>query len=162
MKPLLLFISIFISCQLLSQEVITHKIIAIDTQEKNKKTVQFSKQLTNLNTSFLLKAMNKKSKDYTGCKWVSNLSEDDVEHFADALDNIEGGTNFECSSFKLKCKKNRINIEFKDARCTSEHKLYYFQESCKRSLSFVLKLDQIDMLINKLNGALNDDRLVQQ
>jgi hypothetical protein len=131
-------------------------------KKKNKKTVQFSKQLSDFNTSFLLKAMNKQSKDYTGCKWVSNLSEDDVEHFADALDNIEGGNDFECSSFKLKSKKNRINVEFKDARCTSEHKLYYFQESCKRSLSFVLKLDQLDMLINKLHGALNDDRLVKQ
>jgi hypothetical protein len=162
MNPLLLFLSIFISVQLLSQEVITQDIITLDTQEKNKKTVLFSKQLTNLNTAFLLKAMNKTSKDYTGCKWVSTLSEDEVEYFANALENIEGGDNFESSSFKLKSKKNRINIEFKDARCTSEHKLYYFQESCRRSLSFVLRFDQLDILINKLHGALNDDRLVKQ
>jgi len=162
MKPLFLFLSIFISVQLLSQEVITQNIITIDTQEKNKKTVLFAKQLTNLNASFLLKAMNKTSKDYTGCKWVSTLSEDEVEYFADALENIEVGTDFECSLFKLKSKKNRINVEFKNTRCTSEHKLYYFQESCKRSLSFVLKFDQLDILINKLNDALNDDRLVKQ
>jgi hypothetical protein len=37
MKQLLLFLSIFISVQLLSQEVITHNIIAIDTQEKKQK-----------------------------------------------------------------------------------------------------------------------------
>lgn len=162
MKPLLLlFLSIFSSVVLLAQEVITKNIISIDTHEKNAKTIIFAKQLINSNTSFLLKAKNETSKDYNGCKWVSTLSKDELRYFVDALEFIELGTDFECSLFKLKFKKDRLNIQFNDTRCTSEHKIYYFQKSCKKSLSFVLKPNQLDMLINKLDYALNDDRLAK-
>ena len=162
MKPLLLlFLSLFSSVVLLAQAVITENIISIDTYEKNAKTILFAKQFTNSNTSFLLKAKNETSKDYNGCKWVSTLSKDEIEYFVDALEVIELGTDFECSLFKLKFKKDILNIQFNNTRCTSEHKTHYFQKSCKRSLSFILKLNQLNMLIDKLNHALNDDRLAQ-
>ena len=155
-RLLLLFLSIFSSVVLLAQEVITKNIISIDTYEKNTKTILFAKQLANSNTSFLLKAKNETSKDYNGCKWLSTLSKDELEHFVEALETIELGADFECSLFKLKSKKDRLNVQFNNTKCTSEHKIYYFQKSCKRSLSFILKLNQLDMLIDKLNHALND------
>jgi len=158
---LLLFLSIFSSVVLLAQAVITKNIISIDTQEKNAKTILFAKQLTNSSTSFLLKAKNETSKDYSKCKWESTLSKDELEYFVDALEVIELGTDFECSLFKLKYKKNKLNVQFNDTKCTSEHKIYYFQKSCKRALSFVLKPNQLDMVINKLDHALNDNQLAK-
>tara|TARA_B100000902_G_C27193411_1_gene855124 strand:- start:608 stop:1054 length:447 start_codon:yes stop_codon:yes gene_type:complete len=146
---------------LLAQEVIIKDIISIDTHEKNAKTILFAKKVANSSTSFLLKAKNETSKDYSKCMWESTFSKDEIEYFVDALEVIELGTEFECHLFKLKYKKDKLNVHFNDTKCTSEHRIYYFQKSCKRSLSFVLKTDQLDFLINKLDHALNDNQLAK-
>ena len=162
MKSMLLCLSIFSSFLLLAQEVITKNIFSVNTEGRNSKKVIFSKKFTDSSSSFLLVVKNERSKDYTGCKWISNLSKNELDYFVSALDNIEEGIDFECPLFTLKYKRNRINVDFKHAKCTSEHKLYYFQKSCKRTLSFVLKNDQIPALVDKLNGALNEFEFVKQ
>lgn len=162
MKSMLLCLSIFSSFLLLAQEVFTKNFFSINTEERNSKKVVFSKKYTDSSSSFLLTVKNERSKDYTGCKWISTLSNNELDYFVDALNNIEEGVDFECPLFTLKYKRNRINVNFKHTKCTSEHKLYYFQKSCKRTLSFVLKNDQIPDIVNKLNSALNEFEFVKQ
>ena len=162
MKALILPFAIFSSVALYAQAIITKNIISIDTKEKNAKTIIFAKKHTEYNTYFVLQAKNETSKDFSKCKWTSNLTQDEVAYFANALSEIEKGTTFECSLFILKYKKNRINVSFNNTKCTSEHKIYYFQKSCKRSLSFILHTNQIVDIISSLNNALNKEHFTKK
>ena len=66
MKKLLFTISIlFITISVLSHGVTTSKITSIITLVRNSKSIFFFKHASNSNASFLLKAMNESSKDFT-------------------------------------------------------------------------------------------------
>jgi hypothetical protein len=156
MKSLLLPLAIFSSVVLFAQEVITKDIVYITTKEKNSKTILFTKKITNKETSFSLEANNETSKDYSKCKWVTDMSARELKYFVDELTDIELGSTFECSLFKLRYKNNKINIKFNNTKCTSEHKMFYFQESCNRSLTFVLYQNQLEVVANSLNNAIGE------
>lgn len=157
MKALLLSSSILISTFLIAQDVIKHEIFTIKTTEKNAKTILFESETSKQDSYYVIKAKNETSKDFGKCKWISRLSVSEFKYFLDVLTNIEGGTTFESSLFNVKYKNNKINVKFNNTKCTSEHRIYYFQESCNRSLTFVLYQNQFLEMINGLNNAMNEE-----
>ena len=160
MKKLLLPLVLLITISVLPQAVTTSKITSINTLERNSKTIFFFKQANNNNTSFLIKAMNESSKDFTKCKWITSLTNSELSLFVNKLDLLENGVDFDCSSFRINYKKNKVVINIHDTKCTSEHKTFYFQESCKRKLTFSLRVDQISILIKDLRKSLEEEQLV--
>ena len=155
MKSLLLPLAIFSSVVLFAQEV-TKDILSINTREKNAKTILFESQTTNQDSYYTIKARNETSKDFSKCKWSSRFSENEFKYFVDELTNIELGSTFECSLFKLRYKNEKINIKFNNTKCTSEHRTFYFQESCNRSLTFVLYKNQLESVTTRLNNAIDE------
>jgi hypothetical protein len=162
MKKLLLPLALFITISVFSQGVTTSRITSINTLERNSKTILFFKQGNNKNTSFLLKAMNKSSKDFTKCKWITSLTHSELSLFVNKLDLLEEGVDFDCSSFRINYRKKKVVINIHDTKCTSEHKTFYFQESCNRKLTFSLKVDQISILIKDLRKSLEQEQLVKK
>ena len=160
MKKLLLPLALFITISVLSQGITTSKITSINTLERNSKKIFFFKQANNNNTSFLLKAMNESSKDFTKCKWITSLTHSELSLFVNKLDLLENGVDFDCSSFRINYRKNKVVINIHDTKCTSEHKTFYFQESCNRKLTFSLGADQISILIKDLQKSLEQEQLV--
>jgi hypothetical protein len=156
MKSLLLPLAIFSSALLFAQEVITKDIIRINTKEKNAKTILFVSHTTNQDSYYIINASNETSKDFSKCKWTSRLSENEFKYFVDELTNIELGSTFECSLFKLRYKKEKINIKFNNTKCISEHKTFYFQESCNRALTFVLYKNQLESVNTRLNNVIDE------
>lgn len=160
MKKLLLPLALFITISVLSQGVTTSKITSINTLERNSKTIFFFKKANSNNTSFLLKAINESSKDFTKCKWITSLTHSELSLFVNKLDLLENGVDFDCSSFRINYRKNKVVINIHDTKCTSEHKTFYFQESCNRKLTFSLRADQISILIKDLQKSLEQEQLV--
>lgn len=160
MKKLLLPLALFITISVLSQGITTSKITSINTLERNSKKIFFFKQANNNNTSFLLKAMNESSKDFTKCKWITSLTHSELSLFVNKLDLLENGVDFDCSSFRINYRKNKVVINIHDTKCTSEHKTFYFQETCNRKLTFSLRADQISILIKDLQKSLEQEQLV--
>lgn len=162
MKKILLPLALFITISVFSQGVRTSRITSINTLERNSKTILFFKQGNNNNTSFLLKAMNKSSKDFTKCKWITSLTHSELSLFVNKLDLLEEGVDFDCSSFRINYRKKKVVINIHDTKCTSEHKTFYFQESCNRKLTFSLRVDQISILIKDLRKSLEQEQLVKK
>ena len=162
MKKLLLPLALFITISVFSQGVTTSRITSINTLERNSKTILFFKEGNNKNTSFLLKAMNKSSKDFTKCKWITSLTHSELSLFVNKLDLLEEGVDFDCSSFRINYRKKKVVINIHDTKCTSEHKTFYFQESCNRKLTFSLRVDQISILIKDLRKSLEQEQLVKK
>ena len=160
MKKLLLPLALLITISVLPQGIKTSKITSINTLERNSKKIFFFKQANNNNTSFLLKAMNESSKDFTKCKWITSLTHSELSLFVNKLDLLENGVDFDCSSFRINYRKNKVVINLHDTKCTSEHKTFYFQESCNRKLTFSLRADQISILIKDLQKSLEQEQLV--
>ena len=162
MKKILIPILFFCSFILNAQETLTKDIIALNTIEKNKKTILFSKQTTSNNINYILKAQNKTSKDFNKCKWVSSLTQKELEYFAVTLAKIKQGEIIETNFFTLKSKNNRVRVYFNNTKCTSEHKTHYFQKSCNRELSFIVQQSQIEKLTKALTKDVEQDILVNQ
>jgi hypothetical protein len=160
MKKLLLPLALFITISVLSQAITTSKITCINTLERNSKTIFFLKLASSSNISFLLKAMNESSKDFTKCKWITSLTHSELSLFVNKLDLLENGEDFDCSAFRINYRKNKVVINIHDTKCTSEHKTFYFQESCNRKLTFSLRADQISILIKDLQKSLEQEKLV--
>ena len=160
MKKLLLPLALFITISVLSQGITTSKITSINTLERNSKKIFFFKQANNNNTSFLLKAKNESTKDFTKSKWITSLTHSELSLFVNKLDLLENGVDFDCSSFRINYRKNKVVINIHDTKCTSEHKTFYFQESCNRKLTFSLRADQISILIKDLKKSLEQEQLV--
>ena len=91
MKKILIPIFFFCSFILSAQETLTKDIIAFNTIEKNEKTILFSKQTTSNSINYVLSAENKTSKDFNKCKWVSRLTNQELESFAVTLAKIKQG-----------------------------------------------------------------------
>ena len=162
MKKVFLTLAILSFIALFSQEIITKDIISFNTDERNEKTILFEKQDSDDKISFLLKAENKSSKDFTKCQWITSLSKEELIYFIDVLENLQVGSSVESSLFNVVFKKNKIKIQVKDSRCTSEHKIYYFQESCKRKLSFVILQDKKLEITSALKKALREIEYVSK
>lgn len=160
MKKLLLPLALLITISVLPQGVTTSKIASINTLERNSKTIFFFKQANNNNTKFLLKAMNESSKDFTKCEWITSLTYSELSLFVNKLDLLENGVDFDCSSFRINYRKNKVVINIHDTKCTSEHKTFYFQETCNRKLIFSLGADQISILIKDLQKSLEQEQMV--
>ena len=162
MKKLLLPLALFITISVFTQGVTTSTITSINSLERNSKIIFFFKQGNNNNTSFLLKAMNESSKDFTKCKWTTSLTHSELSLFVNKLDLLEEGEDFDCSSFRINSRKKKVVINIHDTKCTSEHKTFYFQESCNRKLTFSLRVDQISILIKDLRKSLDEEQLVKK
>jgi hypothetical protein len=154
MKKLIL--PILISSFFLSfgQENITKDVLRINTHERNSKNILFEKKTSVDDISFVLKAENQSTKDFTKCKWITLLSAEELIDFLDVLENIDIGSSVENSVFKIAHKKNRIKVQIKNTKCTSEHKVYYFQQSCKRELSFIILPNETSEIISVLKKTI--------
>ena len=162
MKKILLPTLLLVSFVLSAQKTTIRDIITFNTIEKNKKTVIFSKKSTSYNINYMLSAKNKASKDFSNCKWISYLTKKELKGVAVMLAKIKQGEVIKTNLLTLKAKNNRVDICFNDTRCTSEHKTHYFQKSCKRELSFIVRQDQIKELSNVLTKEIEQDVLVNQ
>ena len=149
MRVLLIVVSVFISFILYGQAV-TSKIVSVNSQERNKKEIIFLKKIQDSNTSFLLRAKNETSKEYSKCSWESVLSEKELLHFTDVLGSLPEGAEYEHSSFRLRSVRGKVYIYFDNTKCQGEHKTHYFQKSCNRTLSFNLLNKQVENLCDKL------------
>ena len=162
MKKVFLPIAILSFIALFSQEIITKDIISFNTNERNEKTILFEKQSLDDKILFFLKAENKTSKDFTKCQWITSLSKEELIYFIDVLENLQVGSSVENPLFNFIYKKNKIKIQIKDSRCTSEHKIYYFQQSCKRRLSFVILEEKTVEITSALKQALREIEYVSK
>ncbi len=151
MKSLLLSLTLTLTISVFSQSVTTRKIVAFETLEKNSKIIQISKRTQGENDSYVLKAENKTSKEYVSCKWKTEISINELALFGKMLKELNIGDSYESNLFDLDFKKNKIKVKFKKTKCISDHKVFYFQESCKRSLYFVIYEKQIDGIVNELD-----------
>ena len=156
MKKIILPILIFSFVLLFGQGKVTQYIISIITHEKNSKKILFEKETSDHDISFVLKAENQSSKDFTKCKWITLFSVEELIDFLDVLENIDIGSSVESSVFKIIYKKNRIKVEIKNTKCTSEHKVYYFQKSCNRALSFIILPNETSEIISVLKQTITE------
>jgi len=162
MKKLLLPVAILSSIVLFAQGIITKEIISIDTYEKNVKTILFEKQISGNSISFVLKAENRSSKDFAKCKWITSFSQEEIIFFLDALEDLEVSSSLETPLFNFIYKKNRVKINIKDTKCTSEHKMFYFQKSCNRALSFIIPSNEMPEIISNLKQSIREIEYVSK
>jgi len=141
---------------LFGQTLKQEKIISVNTSEKNTKEILFSKRISDSKVSFILKAENISSKDFTKCQWISSFSREELILFINELEALEAGASLENSIFSITYKKKKIKIKIKDTKCIGEHKTFYFQESCNRSLSFILLPHNIAEITIPLKDVLNE------
>ena len=151
MKSLLLSLTLTLTISVFSQSVTTRKIVAFETLEKNSKIIQIAKLTQGESYSYVLKAENKTSKEYVSCKWKTEISINELALFAKMLKELNVGDSYESNLFDLDFKKNKIKVKFKKTKCISDHKVFYFQESCKRSLHFVIYEKQIEGIVKELD-----------
>jgi hypothetical protein len=151
MKSLLLSLTVTLTISVFSQSVITSKIVAFETLEKNSKIIQIAKRIQGESVSYILKAENKTSKDYISCKWRTEIFINELALFAKMLKELNVGDSYESNLFGLEFKKNKIKVKFKKTKCISDHKTFYFQESCNRSLHFVIYEKQIEGIVKELD-----------
>jgi len=154
MKRLILLL-ILSPTLLLSQIQKTKPIIIFDTVDRNQKSILFAKKETGDNISYVLSAENKTSKDFAKCKWLTSMSRNDTKSLINALETLEKDSSIESDIFNLTYNKNKIIVKIKQTKCTSKHKTYYFQKSCKRALSFILLPDMSSELIAKLKAEID-------
>jgi len=86
----------------------------------------------------------------------------ELEYFAVALVKIKQGETIENHFITLKFKNEIIHVYFKNTKCTSEHKIHYFQKPCNRQLSFIVQQNQIKELAKALTKDIDQDILVNQ
>lgn len=129
--------------------------MTFETIGKNIKYVSFFKKIVGNDISYFLSAENKTSKDYAKCQWETSISEYQLTYFISALESIEAGSFIESNMFKLACNKGKLKVQIKQTECTSKHKTYYFQKSCKRSLSFTIPLNSVSKLLTELHDMIN-------
>lgn len=155
MKHKLLIISIFFTINSFSQNI-TKEIISIQSPGKNSKTIVFCEQSSPAHKTFVIKAQNESSKEYTSCKWSVKLGAKKMKELYQLLSDIDIESNSQVSykRFSIKVKKNKVKITFFDSSCTNEHKTHYFQKSCNRALSFTMQQQQLDKLIKTFNNRL--------
>ena len=146
LSPMLLF----------SQIQKTKTIITFDTVDRNTKSILFAKKKTGDNISYVLSAENKTSKDFAKCKWLTSISKKEIRSLINALETLEKDSSIESDIFNLAYNKNKITVQIKQTKCTSEHKTYYFQKSCKRALSFIILPDIASELLTKLNKEISE------
>ena len=151
MKSLLLSLTLILTVSAFSQSVITRKIFAFETLERNSKTIQISKQTQDEGFSYILIAENETSKDYVSCIWKTEISINELALFAKMLKELSVGDSYESNLFDLDCNKNKVKVKFKKTKCISDHKTFYFQESCNRSLNFVIYEKQIEEIVKELD-----------
>ena len=151
MKSLLLSLTLTLTISVFSQSVTTRKIVAFETLEKNSKIIQISKRTQGESDSYVLKAENETSKEYVSCKWKTEISINELSLFGKMLKELNVGDSYESNLFGLDFKKNKIKVKFKKTKCISDHKVFYFQEYCKRSLHFVIYEKQIEGIVKELD-----------
>ena len=164
MKTILFSLSILISTTLFSQnKKITEEIINFKTIDHNKKNIVFSKITSELNISFVITANNGNSKDYTKCEWKSFLSLNEMLFLVEQLSvaDIKKEKVIEYNNFVIKVNKHKVRIQFINSQCIQQHKAHYFQESCKRTLSFILTNDQKQQLITQMGVLLNNQNSIE-
>tara|TARA_B000000437_G_C11621641_1_gene295667 strand:- start:60 stop:548 length:489 start_codon:yes stop_codon:yes gene_type:complete len=162
MKKILLLIVMCCSVFLFAQFITTKEILRINTYEKNIKDILFAKEVSNIQTSFLLKAENKSSKDFTKCKWITSMSKEELMYFADGLESLVPASSSENKLFRFVYKNDKIKIHIKESKCTSEHRMYYFQKSCNRKLSFVILPNQVSQIVSDLRKAIKEIHYVRK
>tara|TARA_B100001250_G_scaffold87804_1_gene72637 strand:+ start:30950 stop:31501 length:552 start_codon:yes stop_codon:yes gene_type:complete len=152
-KTILVFVFISLST-IKAQELVVRELTHFYSEEKNEKSIFFSEKKRGEDISFGLKAKNRTSKDFAKCEWITSFSLDQLLYFINSLESIENNSHIEATLFSISLKKNQLVVRIKDTRCTSEHKMYYFQKSCKRSLSFVISTNQSDEIVKVLKHEL--------
>ena len=60
--------------------------------------------------------------------------------------------NSEGNFYKIIRQKDKIKLIFKNSKCTSEHKLYYFQKDCNKEFIMKMSITEYKKLIFSLRN----------
>lgn len=159
MKSFLLSLALILTFSVFSQSVTTTKIVAFQTLENNSKSIEIAKLIQDERESYVLKAKNETSKDYVSCKWKTEISINELTLFAEMLKELNLGDSYESNLFDLYSRKNKVKVKFKKTKCISDHKVFYFQESCNRSLNFIIYQQQIEGILGELDSMFLKDHV---
>ena len=160
MKKIMIALSLFISTSLYSENYIIKEIIRFNSNEKNSKSIFFSKKINSENVTYLLSAENKTSREFAKCKWETVISKIDLKNLIEALESINNASVIKSNAFDISVQKDKIKFKIKRTKCTSEHKTFYFQKSCKKDLNFVISLTIIPELIFALKESIEKNEFI--
>jgi len=150
MQKISLIILMFLSVFIIAQNTFVKEIFSTQTMERNKKSILLNKKIKDSEETYLLKARNHTSKDFSGCEWESVIKQNDFHELISALSSLELDSEFENINFKLRSVRNKVYFYFNHTKCKGGHKTHYFQKKCSRLLSFFLTMEQVDLLIKSI------------
>ena len=108
MKNTFLAILILSTYCVIAQETIIKELISFNTTEKNSKIINFSKKSNGNNIMYILTVSNKSTPEFSKCTWTTNLNQNEINYFLNALDKIEVGEEIINHNITLKYKKDKI------------------------------------------------------
>lgn len=103
---------------------------------------------------FSVLIMKREREDIQKCKWKVELDKKKTLKLILELENVmENKTkNSEGNFYKIIRKKDKIKLIFKNSKCTSEHKLYYFQKDCNKEFIMKMSITEYKKLIFSLRN----------
>jgi len=144
-----IILTILLLCTTLSYSVHNEnpkkEIFTLNFSDSNTKKLIVSKK----NNQYIFKAYNNNS-EIQSCKWVTKINNKQASKLKESITFLIKNRKYENHSFKLIKKKSKIILIFKESRCISKHKLYYFQKDCQREFKISLPIQDFEKLCSKL------------
>ena len=108
----------------------------------------------NQNNNYVFSSYNEEREDIQKCKWKVELDKKKTLKLILELENVmENKTkNSEGNFYKIIRQKDKIKLIFKNSKCTSEHKLYYFQKECNKEYIMKMSITEYKKLIFSLRN----------
>ena len=155
MKRLLLLLSIIIFCSSnsMSQEL-EQEIFVLDFSKSNSKKFI----VLEINDQYIFKSFNKENKEVQRCKWKITLNNKQIKELQKSLELLleNDKKEYESHLYELIRQKDDIKFIFKNSKCLSEHKKYYFQKDCNRNFVIKMKSIESERLLYNLNNKKED------
>ena len=151
MKRLLLLLSIIILCSSnsISQEL-EQEIFVLDFSKSNSKKFI----VLEINDQYIFKAINKEKREVQRCKWKIILNNKQIKELQKSLELLleNDKKKYKSHLYELIRQKDDIKLLFKNSKCSSEHKKYYFQKDCNRNFVIKMKAIEFERLLYNLNN----------
>ena len=108
----------------------------------------------NQNNNYVFKSYNKEKQDIQKCKWKVELNKNKILKLILEIENVMENKikKSEGYFYKINRKKNKIIVIFKKSKCTSDHKIYYFQKDCNKEFIIKMNITECQKLIFSLRN----------
>ena len=125
------------------------EIFKVEFSEFNNKRLIVTQ---NQNNNYIFSSYNKEKQDIQNCNWKVELDKKKILKLTHEIESvIENKTKIsEGYFYKIFRKKDKIKLIFKNSKCTSEHKLYYFQKDCNKEFTMKMSITEYKKLIFSL------------